>query len=164
MPSNFSRRRLLTTGAGVALGGAAAVAAQSTASAAPAVGSSLTGVREKTRSLDELYEAAIAERGRLVPYQGGTVDSQAAGVRAVWALERLDFTRWGREGKLLRYKPAGFSKVHHAVTLLRVTQGLLANACEHASHRTAPGSKPVPSSRTSTAAAPSSPYTRVTCT
>lgn len=150
MPSNFSRRRLLTTGAGVALGGVAAVATQSTASAAPAGGASLTGVREETRSLDELYEAAIAEGGKLVLYQGGDVDSQAAGVRAGWAarfpkveltavvdyskyhdvrvdnqlatgtlvpdvvqLQTLqDFTRWKREGKLLRYKPAGFSKVH----------------------------------------------------
>jgi len=85
MRSNFSRRRLLTTGAGVALGGAAAVATQSTASAAPAGGTSLTGVREETRSLDELYEAAIAEGGRLVLYQGGDVDSQAAGVRTAWA-------------------------------------------------------------------------------
>ncbi|WP_030324744.1 hypothetical protein [Streptomyces sp. NRRL B-3229] len=50
MRSNFSRCRLLTTGAGVALGGVAAAATQSTASAAPTGGSYLTGVREETRS------------------------------------------------------------------------------------------------------------------
>ncbi|WP_019074706.1 ABC transporter substrate-binding protein [Streptomyces hokutonensis] len=149
MPRNFSRRRLLTTGAGVALGGAAAAVATNAQAATP-VGASLTGVREETRSLDELYEAAIAEGGKLVLYQGGDVDGQAAGVRAAWAarfpkvpltvsvdyskyhdvrvdnqlatdtlvpdvvqLQTLqDFTRWKQEGKLLRYKPAGFSKVH----------------------------------------------------
>ncbi|MFF4256840.1 ABC transporter substrate-binding protein [Streptomyces sp. NPDC001663] len=149
MSTDFSRRRLLAAGAGVALAGAAA----GTASAAPGAGSSGTsafGVREETRSLDELYEAAVAEGGKLVLYQGGDVDSQAAGTRAAWAqrfpeveltavvdyskyhdvrvdnqlatgtlvpdvvqLQTLqDFTRWKREGKLLRYKPAGFSEVH----------------------------------------------------
>ncbi|MCT9077392.1 ABC transporter substrate-binding protein [Streptomyces fulvoviolaceus] len=150
MPSNFSRRRLLATGAGVALGGAATAVATSAQGATPVGASSLTGVREETRSLDELYEAAIAEGGKLVLYQGGDVDSQAAGVRAGWAarfpeveltavvdyskyhdvrvdnqlatdtlvpdvvqLQTLqDFTRWKREGRLLRYKPAGFSEVH----------------------------------------------------
>lgn len=125
MPRNFSRRRLLTTGAGVALGGAAAAVATNA-------------------------QAAIAEGRKLVLYQGGDVDGQAAGVRAAWAarfpkvpltvsvdyskyhdvrvdnqlatdtlvpdvvqLQTLqDFTRWKQEGKLLRYKPAGFSKVH----------------------------------------------------
>jgi ABC-type Fe3+ transport system substrate-binding protein len=149
MPSNFSRRRLLTTGAGVALGGAAAAVATN-AQAADPVGAPLAGVREETRSLDELYEAAIAEGGKLVLYQGGDVDGQAAGLRTDWAarfpkipltvsvdyskyhdvrvdnqlatdtlvpdvvqLQTLqDFTRWKREGKLLRYKPAGFSQIH----------------------------------------------------
>ncbi|WP_406491405.1 ABC transporter substrate-binding protein [Streptomyces sp. NBC_01604] len=150
MSSNFSRRRLLATGAGVALGSAATAAAQSPAGAATAGVSSRTGLREETRSLDELYQAALAEGGKLVLYQGGDVDSQAAGVRAgfssrfpgidltvvvdyskyhdvrvdnqlatgtlvpdVVQLQTLqDFTRWKREGKLLPYKPAGFSKVH----------------------------------------------------
>jgi ABC-type Fe3+ transport system substrate-binding protein len=151
MPRNFSRRRLLATGAGVALGGAAAAVATDAQAATP-VGAALTGagVREETRSLDELYEAAVAEGGKLVLYQGGDVDGQAEWVRAAWAarfpevaltvavdyskyhdvrvdnqlatdtlvpdvvqLQTLqDFTRWKREGKLLRYKPAGFSKVH----------------------------------------------------
>ncbi|MFD3616281.1 hypothetical protein ACFWWT_13815 [Streptomyces sp. NPDC058676] len=82
MSTNFSRRRLLATGAGVALGSAATVAAQSPAGAAPVAVS--PGVREETRSLDELYAAAVAEDGKLVLYQGGDVDSQAAGVRTAF--------------------------------------------------------------------------------
>ena len=159
MSRDFSRRRLLATGAGVALGGAAAVSA----TGAPANADTLSAnghsanspssgrrVREETRSLDELYAAAVAEGGKLVLYQGGDVDGQAAGTRAAWAarfpkveltavvdyskyhdvrvdnqlatdtlvpdvvqLQTLqDFTRWKREGRLLPYKPAGFSKVH----------------------------------------------------
>lgn len=149
MSRDFSRRRLLAAGAGVAFAGAAA----GQASAAPGARSaeaSLFGVREERRSLEELYEAAVAEGGKLVLYQGGDVDSQAAGVRAAWAaafpevdltvvvdyskyhdvrvdnqlatgtlvpdvvqLQTLqDFTRWKRQGKLLPYKPAGFSEVH----------------------------------------------------
>jgi ABC-type Fe3+ transport system substrate-binding protein len=107
-------------------------------------------IREEPRSLAELYEAAVAEGGKLVLYQGGDVDSQAAGVRAAWAaafpeveltivvdyskyhnvridnqlathtlvpdvvqLQTLqDFTRWTHQGRLLRYKPAGFSEIH----------------------------------------------------
>ncbi|WP_328362495.1 ABC transporter substrate-binding protein [Streptomyces sp. NBC_00445] len=150
MSREFSRRRLLATGTGVALGGAVTVGAPSAFGAAPSSASALVGVREETRSLDELYAAAVAEGGKFVLYQGGDIDSQAAGVRAGFAsrfpdidltvvvdyskyhdvrvdnqfatdtlvpdvvqLQTLqDFTRWKREGRLLRYKPAGFSKVH----------------------------------------------------
>jgi len=146
MSTDFSRRRLLAAGAGVAIAGTAAGRA-SAASGAVALGA---GVREETRSLDELYAAAVAEGGKLVLYQGGDVDSQAAGVRTAWAaafpdvelkvvvdyskyhdvrvdnqfatdtlvpdvvqLQTLqDFTRWKRQGRLLSYKPAGFSQVH----------------------------------------------------
>ncbi|MGW0820981.1 ABC transporter substrate-binding protein [Streptomyces sp. NPDC002845] len=153
MSRDFSRRRLLATGAGVALGGAAAASASAVPAAAQTARGSAAGgarVREETRSLDELYEAALAEGGKLVLYQGGDVDSQAAGVRAAFGsrfpgidltvvvdyskyhdvrvdnqfatdtlvpdvvqLQMLhDFTRWKRQGRLLPYKPAGFSEVH----------------------------------------------------
>ncbi|WP_353479706.1 hypothetical protein [Streptomyces sp. ALI-76-A] len=93
MSTDLSRRRLLATGAGVALGGAAAVSA-SAAPAAAGAASPLRGVREESRSLDELYEAAVAEGGKLVLYQGGDVDSQAAGVRA--AFHAAVAGAWGR--------------------------------------------------------------------
>ncbi|GAA3825869.1 ABC transporter substrate-binding protein [Streptomyces phyllanthi] len=150
MSRDFSRRRLLATGAGVTLGGAVAAGAPSAYGAAPDTASSLAAVPEEKRSLDELYEAALAEGGKLVLYQGGDVDGQAAGVRTAFGsrfpgidltvvvdyskyhdvrvdnqlatgtlvpdvvqLQTLqDFTRWKRQGRLLRYKPAGFSKVH----------------------------------------------------
>jgi ABC-type Fe3+ transport system substrate-binding protein len=157
MSRDFSRRRLLTTGAGVALGGAAAVSATTAAGATPSSpggtgDAAWSGPRagEETRSLDELYEAAVAEGGKLVLYQGGDIDGQAADMRAAFGrrfpdidltavvdyskyhdvrvdnqlatgtlvpdvvqLQTLqDFTRWKRQGRLLPYKPAGFSKVH----------------------------------------------------
>ncbi|MFC5639081.1 ABC transporter substrate-binding protein [Streptomyces bullii] len=153
MSSNFSRRRILAVGAGAALAGAVSVpasAAPGSSGRAAAAVSQGSAVREETRSLDELYQAAIAEGGKLVVYAGGDIDTQADGVRAAWRarfpevemttvvdyskfhdvrvdnqlatgtlvpdvvqLQTLqDFTRWARQGKLLRYKPAGFSKVY----------------------------------------------------
>ncbi|KOV51130.1 ABC transporter substrate-binding protein [Streptomyces sp. AS58] len=155
MSRDFSRRRLLSTSAGLTLAGGAAVSAfAGTAAARTGQRGRAAGgfgtVREETRSLDDLYEAAVAEGGQLVLYQGGDVDGQAAGVRTAWAaafpdveltvvvdyskyhdvrvdhqlatgtlvpdvvqLQTLqDFTRWKRQGKLLHYKPAGFSEVH----------------------------------------------------
>ncbi|WP_149830729.1 ABC transporter substrate-binding protein [Streptomyces tailanensis] len=154
MASNFSRRRILTTGAGAALGGLVATGAAQTASAAPAARTSdrsgLSAGAEETRSLDELYRDAVAEGGKLVIYAGGDtstqqdfmanafrsrfpdidltvvvdyskyhdvrVDNQLATgtlVPDVVQLQTLqDFTRWKRQGKLLPYKPAGFSKLH----------------------------------------------------
>ncbi len=153
MAKDLSRRRLLATGAGVALGGAAMAAASAVPAAARGVrgsAASASGAAEEKRSLDEIYKAAIAEGGKLVIYQGGDVDSQAAAVRTGFAdrfpgidlkvvvdyskyhdarvdnqfatgslvpdvvqLQTLqDFTHWKREGRLLPYKPAGFSQVH----------------------------------------------------
>ncbi|WP_162948825.1 ABC transporter substrate-binding protein, partial [Streptomyces europaeiscabiei] len=105
---------------------------------------------EETRTLDELYRAAVAEGGRLVIYAGGDtatqqdftaqafrtrfpdidltmvvdyskyhdvrVDNQLATdtlVPDVVQLQTLqDFTRWKSQGKLLPYRPAGFSKLY----------------------------------------------------
>ncbi len=147
--SSFSRRHVLATGAGAALGVGAFGAAVSPAAASPA-GSRSTGGREETRTLDELYRAALAEGGKLVVYAGGDtptqqdftkaafkarfpdidltlivdyskyqdvrVDNQFATGTLVPDLVQLqtlqDFTRWKGQGRLLHYKPAGFSKVY----------------------------------------------------
>jgi len=147
-------------GAGAALGvgvaGAGSLLTTGTASAAASDSSAAQGggrqVGEETRSLEELYQAAKAEGGKLVVYAGGDVASQQAGVVAAFkaqfpdidltmvvdyskfhdvridnqfATGRLipdvthlqtlqDFTRWKQQGRLLQYKPAGFSKVHDA--------------------------------------------------
>ncbi|TDD63404.1 ABC transporter substrate-binding protein [Kribbella antibiotica] len=136
----LSRRTIL--GAGAGLGAAAVLGSATRASAA-------TGA-EETRSLDELYRAAVAESGKLVIYAGGDTPTQqqfmAAAFRArfpeidltvvvdyskfhdvridnqlatgtlvpdVAQLQTLqNFDRWKREGRLLRYKPAGFSRVY----------------------------------------------------
>ncbi|MFD8934823.1 ABC transporter substrate-binding protein [Streptomyces sp. NPDC059578] len=146
MFSNISRRSVLEAGAGTTL---AAATGAATASAAETARSG-RGSGEETRSLDQLYEAALAEGGKLVVYAGGDVDAQLDGVRAgftsrfphidltvivdyskfhdvridhqlatstlipdVVQLQTLhDFTRWARQGELLRYKPAGFAAVH----------------------------------------------------
>ncbi|MER5194408.1 ABC transporter substrate-binding protein [Streptomyces sp. NPDC002755] len=151
MPSFPSRRRLLTTGAGAALGIGALGAASVPAAASPARAASrrVSGA-EETRSLDELYRAALAEGGRLVVYAGGDTPTQQDGTKAAF-LQRFpdidlklivdyskyhdvrvdnqlatgtlvpdvvqlqtlqDFDRWKAQGRLLPYRPAGFSKVH----------------------------------------------------
>ena len=151
MTSLPSRRRLLATGAGAALSLGALGATASPASAAPA--ESATGSRsEETRTLDELYQDAIAEGGKLVVYAGGDLANSGSGASArtafrarfpeidlqlivdyskyhdvridnqfatdtlvpdVVQLQTLqDFTRWKHEGRLLHYKPAGFSKLY----------------------------------------------------
>ncbi|MES5823970.1 ABC transporter substrate-binding protein [Streptomyces sp. RG80] len=145
MSSFLSRRRVLATGAGAAIG----VGALGATSAHGAPGTRSTG-SEETRNLDELYKAALAEGGKLVIYAGGDtptqqdftkaaflkrfpdidltvvvdyskyhdvrVDNQLATdtlVPDVVQLQTLqDFTRWKEQGRLLRYKPAGFSKVY----------------------------------------------------
>ncbi|MFD3505788.1 ABC transporter substrate-binding protein, partial [Streptomyces sp. NPDC058678] len=72
MTSLPSRRRLLATGAGAALGLGALGATASPATAAPAAAAHGLGAgAEETRTLDELYQAAIAEGGKLVIYAGG---------------------------------------------------------------------------------------------
>ncbi|WP_329544651.1 extracellular solute-binding protein [Streptomyces sp. NBC_01356] len=152
MSRNISRRGVLAIGAGATLAAATGAATASAAGdARGGNGSSSRGFGgEETRSLDQLYAAALAEGGKLVVYAGGDVDDQLAGVRAgfrsrfpdidltivvdyskfhdvridnqlatgtlvpdVVQLQTLqDFTRWSRQGELLRYKPAGFSAVH----------------------------------------------------
>ncbi|WP_327715780.1 ABC transporter substrate-binding protein [Streptomyces sp. NBC_00490] len=145
MSSFPSRRRVLATGAGAAIGIGALGATPVQAAAA-----SRTTGSEETRTLDELYKAALAEGGKLVLYAGGDtptqqdftkaaflkrfpdidltlvvdyskyhdvrVDNQLATdtlVPDVVQLQTLqDFTRWKEQGRLLRYKPAGFSKVY----------------------------------------------------
>lgn len=100
--------------------------------------------------LDELYQAALAEGGKLVIYAGGDVSTQADGLRSgfksrfpdidltvvvdyskfhdvrvdnQFATDTLvpdvvqlqtvqDFVRWKQQGRLLAYKPAGYSKVY----------------------------------------------------
>ncbi|MFC8202059.1 ABC transporter substrate-binding protein [Streptomyces sp. NPDC057298] len=147
--SSFSRRHVLATGAGAALGVGAFGAAATPAAASPA-GSRSTGGREETRTLDELYRAALAEGGKLVVYAGGDTPTQQDGTKAAFKarfpdidltlivdyskyqdvrvdnqfatgtlvpdvvqLQTLqDFDRWKGQGRLLCYKPAGFSKVY----------------------------------------------------
>ena len=146
MASFLSRRRVLAAGAGAALGIGALGATG--ASASPA-SRQATGA-EETRTLDELYQAALADGGKLVIYAGGDTPTQQDGTKAAFrdrfpgidltlvvdyskyhdvrvdnqlATGTLvpdlvqfqtvqDFVRWKEQGRLLYYKPAGFSKVH----------------------------------------------------
>ncbi|MFI7295110.1 ABC transporter substrate-binding protein [Streptomyces sp. NPDC050121] len=150
-----SRRRLLATGAGAALGLGALGAAPASASTATTSSTSprRTGSgAEESRSLDELYQAALAEGGKLVVYAGGDTPTQQDGTKAAFLkafpgidltlvvdyskyhdvrvdnqfatrtlvpdvvqLQTLqDFVRWKSQGRLLHYRPAGFSKVYDA--------------------------------------------------
>ncbi|MFE1922125.1 ABC transporter substrate-binding protein [Streptomyces asoensis] len=155
--SSLSRRHVLATGA--ALGAGAFAASTGPAEAAPAGdrGTSARasrggGGREETRTLDELYRAALAEGGKLVVYAGGDTPTQQDGTKAAFKARfpdldltlivdyskyhdvrvdnqfatgtlvpdvvqfqtLQDFDRWKQQGRLLHYKPAGFSKVHDA--------------------------------------------------
>ncbi|MBP5859699.1 ABC transporter substrate-binding protein [Streptomyces scabiei] len=150
MVGSFSRRRVLTTSAGAALGGLAAAGSARAATASAAGSGTPAAGAEETRSLDELYRDAVAEGGRLVIYAGGDtagqqdftaqafrtrfpdidlkmivdyskyhdvrVDNQLATGTLVPDLVQLqtlqDFTRWKSQGRLLPYKPAGFSKLY----------------------------------------------------
>ncbi|QIY75669.1 ABC transporter substrate-binding protein [Streptomyces sp. RLB1-33] len=153
MSSFLSRRRVLATGAGAgaaALGLGAFGAAAGPAAAASPTGSRRAGEAEETRTLDELYRAALADGGKLVIYAGGDTPTQQDGTKSAFLkrfpdidlklivdyskyhdvrvdnqfatgtlvpdvvqLQTLqDFTRWKEQGRLLPYKPAGFSKVH----------------------------------------------------
>ncbi|MEW2121016.1 extracellular solute-binding protein [Streptomyces sp. NPDC005474] len=145
--TTFSRRHVLATGAALGVG---ALGATATPAAAAPAGYRSAGGREETRTLDELYQAALAEGGKLVVYAGGDtptqqdftkasfkarfpdidltlivdyskyqdvrVDNQFATDTLVPDLVQLqtlqDFTRWKGQGRLLHYKPAGFSKVY----------------------------------------------------
>jgi len=153
MTSSFSRRRALAAGAGV--GAAFGLGAFGAASASASPAASGHAGPEETRTLDELYQAALAEGGKLVIYAGGDtptqqdatkaafkarfpgialtlivdyskyhdvrVDNQLATGTLVPDLVQLqtvqDFVRWKEQGRLLPYKPAGFSKVYDAFNL-----------------------------------------------
>ncbi|WP_328747102.1 extracellular solute-binding protein [Streptomyces sp. NBC_00285] len=146
MPT-FSRRHVLATSAALGVGALGATATPATAAPAGYRGA---GGREETRTLDELYQAALAEGGKLVVYAGGDTPTQQDGTKAAFKarfpdidltlivdyskyqdvrvdnqfatgtlvpdvvqLQTLqDFTRWKGQGRLLNYKPAGFSKVY----------------------------------------------------
>jgi len=157
--SYISRRRVLTTGTALGLGAlgvaAAPAGAASAAEGAPAgsgtgTGSGTGAGGEETRTLDELYQAALAEGGKLVIYAGGDTQAQQDATRTAFStafpdldltlivdyskfhdvrvdnqfatgtlvpdlvqMQTLqDFPRWDGLGRLLHYKPAGFSKVH----------------------------------------------------
>jgi ABC-type Fe3+ transport system substrate-binding protein len=150
--SFLSRRRVLATGAGAALGAGALGTSLSQAGASPAAASRSIPRGEERRTLDELYKAALAEGGKLVVYAGGDTPTQQDGTKAAFkdrfpdidltlivdyskyhdvrvdnqfATDTLvpdvvqfqtlqNFDRWKKEGRLLRYKPAGFSKVYDA--------------------------------------------------
>jgi ABC-type Fe3+ transport system substrate-binding protein len=141
-----SRRRVLTTGAGAAIG----IGALSATSARASTGTGAGTGSEETRTLDELYQAALAEGGKLVIYAGGDTPTQQDFTKAAFLrrfpdidltlvvdyskyhdvrvdnqfatdtlvpdvvqLQTLqDFTRWKEQGRLLRYRSAGFSKVY----------------------------------------------------
>ncbi|MGY4623324.1 ABC transporter substrate-binding protein [Bradyrhizobium sp. USDA 4486] len=145
-PALLDRRRLLTTALAVPV----AIAADH-ALAAPPAATGRGGA--ETRSLDELYQDALAEGGNLVVYAGGDtptqqdnnkkgflarfpkmnisiivdyskyhdvrLDRQLADrsvVPDVVQLQTLqNFARWKKEGHLLNYKPAGFSKLHDSL-------------------------------------------------
>lgn len=107
-------------------------------------------LQDETKSLDALYEEALAEGGDLVVYAGGDIAAQQEGtvkafqarfpkmrlrmvvdyskfhdvrvdqqiflnrvVADVVQLQTLqNFPRWKQQGKLLQYRPAGFSNVY----------------------------------------------------
>jgi ABC-type Fe3+ transport system substrate-binding protein len=150
MSSFPSRRRVLTTGAGAALGLGAVGATAASASASPGTAARHATGPEETRTLDELYQAALKEGGKLIVYAGGDTPTQQDGTKAAFKarfpeidltlivdyskyhdvrvdnqfatntlvpdvvqLQTLqDFVRWNRQGRLLPYRPAGFSKLH----------------------------------------------------
>jgi ABC-type Fe3+ transport system substrate-binding protein len=125
-------------------------AATPAAAASPGRSSRSASGAEETRTLDELYRAALADGGKLVVYAGGDtptqqdatktafrkrfpdidltlivdyskyhdvrVDNQFATGTLVPDVVQLqtvqDFTRWKEQGRLLPYRPAGFSKVY----------------------------------------------------
>ncbi|MFG2255832.1 LuxR C-terminal-related transcriptional regulator [Streptomyces mirabilis] len=78
MSSFLSRRRVLATGSGAAALGATA----GPAAAASSTGSRRAGGAEETRTLDELYRAALADGGKLVIYTGGDTPTQQDGTKA----------------------------------------------------------------------------------
>lgn len=144
MSSSLSRRRVLAAGAGAALGFGAFGTATATAGAPQGAGP------EEARTLDQLYQAALKEGGKLRIYAGGDTATQQDGTKAAFKAQfpdidltmivdyskyhdvRLDnqfatgtvvpdvvqlqtvqdFVRWKEQGRLLNYRPAGFSKIY----------------------------------------------------
>ncbi|MFJ6570706.1 ABC transporter substrate-binding protein [Streptomyces sp. NPDC091292] len=84
MTSYLSRRRALTTAAGAALGVTALGATSPGAAAAPAARPARGAAGEETRTLDELYQAALAEGGKLVLYAGGDTPNQQDATKAAF--------------------------------------------------------------------------------
>ncbi|MGQ4437353.1 ABC transporter substrate-binding protein [Streptomyces sp. SAS_260] len=82
--SSFSRRRVLTTGAGAALGLGVVGATATTASASTGTAARHSAGREETRTLDELYQATLKEGGKLVVYAGGDTPTQQDGTKAAF--------------------------------------------------------------------------------
>ncbi|RKN55211.1 ABC transporter substrate-binding protein, partial [Streptomyces klenkii] len=78
MSSFLSRRRALAGGAGATLGLGALGAAAPSAPGSSAASRRASGAEER-RTLDELYQAALAEGGRLVVYAGGDTPDQQDG-------------------------------------------------------------------------------------
>ncbi|MFJ8492836.1 ABC transporter substrate-binding protein [Streptomyces sp. NPDC094038] len=79
--SSLSRRRVLTTGAGA---GAALALGGLTTDASAAAAAGRGGGAEETRTLDELYRAALAEGGKLVVYAGGDTPTQQDATKAAF--------------------------------------------------------------------------------
>ncbi|WP_327699162.1 ABC transporter substrate-binding protein [Streptomyces sp. NBC_00459] len=150
----LSRRQALATAAaaGTGLGITSFGASASATPSRPRTSRAGAAGREETRTLDELYQAALAEGAKLVIYAGGDtptqqdltksaflsrfpgielklivdyskfhdvrVDNQFATGTLVPDLVQLqtvqDFVRWKKQGRLMPYKPAGFSRIHEA--------------------------------------------------
>jgi ABC-type Fe3+ transport system substrate-binding protein len=141
MTQSLSRRDALAGGAAAAIGLSIAAMASS---------SQAQSMEEETKSLETLYQDALAEGGNLIVYAGGDIASQQDAVKNAFLTQfpkmnlamivdyskfhdvRIDnqfatntlvadvvqlqtlqnFTRWKEEGRLLQYKPAGFSEVY----------------------------------------------------
>ncbi|KAF4493571.1 ABC-type Fe3+ transport system [Fusarium agapanthi] len=59
----------------------------------------------KTRSINQIYKAAVKEGGVVTAWFGGDEKNQNDATTQ-------DFTRWKEEGALLHYAPAGFDKIY----------------------------------------------------
>ena len=84
MSSSLSRRRVLAAGAGAALGFGAFGTATATAGAPQGAGP------EEARTLDQLYQAALKEGGKLRIYAGGDTATQQDGTKAAFKAQFPD--------------------------------------------------------------------------
>lgn len=141
MANSMTRRHAIAAGTSAVFGVAASASNAQTSRA---------GRGEETKSLDMLYQDALAEGGELIVYAGGDIPAQQAAAQNAFLtqfpkmkltmvvdyskyhdvrvdnqsatntlvpdvvhLQTLqDFPRWKQQGRLLLYKPAGFSKVY----------------------------------------------------